>query len=197
MAPLKDLFRRLTEFIMTKEQIKQRIEKLKAEINHHRYLYHVLDKEEISPSALDALKRELFKLEREFPDLITPDSPSQRVAGKVLPFFEKVVHAAPMLSLEDVFNFQEFEDWRERISKLAPRSQLDFFGELKIDGFAVSLIYKKGILETGSTRGDGRTGEDVTSNIKTIEAIPLNLVALKSADINKLGLDYIGVNKTI
>ncbi len=182
---------------MAKEQIKQRIKKLKAEINHHRYLYHILDKEEISPSALDALKHELFKLEREFPDLITPDSPTQRVVGKVLPFFGKVVHAAPMLSLEDVFNSQEFEDWRERISKLAPRSQLDFFGELKIDGFAVSLVYKKGILETGSTRGDGRTGEDVTNNLKTIEAIPLSLVEIRAADIHKLGLDYAGVSKVL
>ncbi|MEK7078250.1 MAG: NAD-dependent DNA ligase LigA [Patescibacteria group bacterium] len=182
---------------MTKREAQAYIIKLKAEINHHRYLYHVLDKEEISPSALDALKRELFKLEREFPDLITPDSPSQRVAGKVLPFFKKVTHAAPMLSLEDVFNEVEFSEWLARISKLVPNEKLYFFGELKIDGFAVSLVYKKGILETGSTRGDGRTGEDVTNNIKTIEAIPLSLVEIRKADIDKLGLDYNHVNKAI
>ncbi len=185
------------DLIMNKRAVQERIKKLKAEINHHRYLYHVLDKEEISPSALDSLKHELFKLEQQYPEFITPDSPSQRVVGKVLPFFEKVVHAAPMLSLEDVFNEKEFNDWSARISKLAPNKKLDFFGELKIDGFAVSLVYKKGILETGSTRGDGRTGEDVTNNLKTIEAIPLSLVEIRAADIHKLGLDYAGVSKVL
>src|SRR3989338_9152100 len=147
---------------MTEREAKERIEKLKAEINHHRYLYHVLDRSEISDAALDSLKHELLKLEQQFPEFITPDSPTQRVGGSPSSFFKKVNHRSPMLSLEDVFNAEEFEDWLARISKIAPKDKLSFFGELKIDGFAVSLVYQKGVLSTASTRGDGRVGEDVT-----------------------------------
>ncbi len=174
---------------MDKKEAKERIEKLKAEINHHRYLYHVLDKPEISDSAWDSIKHELLKLEEQFPDLITPDSPTQRVGGKPLPFFKKVQHKTPMLSLEDVFSGDEFSEWTERVSKLLAGKKLEFFGELKIDGFAVSLIYKKGILENGSTRGDGRTGEDVTENLKTIESIPLRLETPKESELKKIGVD--------
>ena len=173
---------------MTKQQAKERIEKLKKEIDHHRYLYHVLDKSEISPSALDSLKHELHRLEQQFPGLITPDSPSQRVAGQPLPFFKKVSHAVPMLSLEDAFNAAEFSEWSARVAKLTPHRKLDFFGELKIDGFAVALIYKKGVLAVGSTRGDGKIGEDVTENLKTIEAIPLRLRQPNESELKKNGL---------
>ncbi len=181
---------------MTLQGAKLRIEKLKKEIDRHRYLYHVLDKSEISPSALDSLKHELYKLEQQFPDLITADSPTQRVAGRPLPYFKKVFHPVPMLSLEDVFNAEEFNDWVQRISKLLPHQKLDashslgasFFGELKIDGFAVSLVYKKGILAVGSTRGDGKIGEDVTENLKTIEAIPLRLREPGELELKKIGL---------
>ena len=113
---------------MEKKQAKERIAKLKAEINHHRYLYHVLDKLEISDAALDSLKHKLLKLEQQFPEFITPDSPTQRVGGSPSPFFKKVNHRSPMLSLEDVFGEDEFEAWNQRISKLVPDEKLVFFG---------------------------------------------------------------------
>lgn len=160
---------------MNKEEAKIRIKKLRSEIDYHRYLYHVLDKIEISDAALDSLKHELWKLEQEFPDLITQDSPTQRVGGEALDKFQKVSHAVPMLSIEDVFSFQELVDWDERIKKLSPASHYDYYAEIKMDGLAVSLIYENGALVEGSTRGDGKIGEDVTRNLKTIEAIPLRL----------------------
>lgn len=160
---------------MTKEEVKKRIEKLKAEINHHRYLYHVLDRQEISDAALDSLKHELYKLEQEYPEFITSDSPTQRVGGEALKEFKKVVHEMPMLSIEDVFEFKELEAWEERIKKLLPHEKFDYYAEVKMDGLAVSLIYEDGFLKVGATRGDGKIGEDVTKNLKTIEAIPLEL----------------------
>ena len=164
---------------MDRKHAEERIKKLRETINYHRYLYHVLDKQEISEAALDSLKHELWKLEQEFPDLITPDSPTRRVAGEVLKGFKKVAHEVPMLSLEDVFNEEEFNDWLARVQKLAPREKFDFFAELKIDGFAISLVYQDGIFTEGSTRGDGKVGEDVTVNLKTIESIPLRLEIFK------------------
>lgn len=160
---------------MTKAEAKKRIAKLRKVIEHHRYLYHVLDKPEVSDAAFDSLKHELYKLEKQYPDLITPDSPTQRVGGKPLDKFRKVRHLKPMLSLEDVFNEKELTAWQERIGKLVPEKKLDYFAELKIDGFAISLIYQDGVFIEGSTRGDGRIGEDVTQNLKTIESIPLRL----------------------
>jgi len=161
---------------MEKQEAKKRIEKLKKEIARYRYLYHVLDKQEITDAALDSLKHELFKLEQEYPEFITPDSPTQRVGGKPLDKFKKVRHKTPMLSIEDVFSFQELKGWEERISKLMPSAKFDYYAEAKMDGLAISLIYKNGILARASTRGDGKVGEDVTQNIKTIEAIPLRLM---------------------
>ncbi|TSC53163.1 MAG: DNA ligase (NAD+) [Parcubacteria group bacterium LiPW_39] len=169
---------------MNKAEAKKRIEKLKEEINYHRYKYHVLDKLEISDAALDSLKNELEELENQFPDLITPDSPTQRVGGKPLDEFKKVEHSVSMLSLNDAFGEEEIRAWETRIMKiLTPynpplkRGQggLNYFCELKLDGLAVSLIYEDGILMRGATRGDGKIGEDVTQNLKTIEAIPLKL----------------------
>jgi len=160
---------------MDKQEAKKRIEKLKKEINHHRYLYHVLDRQEISDAALDSLKKELADLENQFPDLITPDSPTQRVGGRPLPKFKKVRHEKPMLSLNDVFSEEEFYDWVERIKKLAPGENFDFYAEVKMDGLAVSLIYEGGLFVLGATRGNGVVGEDVTQNLKTVEAIPLRL----------------------
>jgi len=163
---------------MTKQQAHQRVKKLRKLINHHRYLYHVLDKQEISDAALDSLKKELFDLEQKFPELITADSPTQRVGGKPLKRFKKVKHQKPMLSFNDAFSEEDIEDWLERISKLLSdkeRSKIDFYCELKIDGLAIELIYERGVLKVGSTRGDGTIGEDITHNLKTIEAIPLSL----------------------
>ncbi|MEK7560374.1 MAG: NAD-dependent DNA ligase LigA [Patescibacteria group bacterium] len=172
---------------MTKAEAKTRIERLKKEINHHRYLYHVLDTQEISDAAHDSLKNELARLEAKFPDLVTPDSPTQRVGGLVLPGFKKIRHRVPMLSLNDAFSASELADWEIRLKNFLAKSRstdtkheipntgYDYFAELKIDGFAVSLEYENGVFIRGSTRGDGRTGEDVTDNLRTIEAIPLRL----------------------
>ncbi|MDO8663325.1 MAG: NAD-dependent DNA ligase LigA [Candidatus Wildermuthbacteria bacterium] len=163
---------------MNRVEAKKRIEKLKKLINHYRYLYHVLDRQEISDAAHDSLKKELFDLEQEFPEFITQDSPTQRVGGKPLAKFEKLRHPAPMLSFNDAFSVKDMEDWLERISRLLTekeKKEVDFFCELKIDGLAVELIYENGIFKTGSTRGDGQVGENVTQNLKTIEAIPLAL----------------------
>jgi DNA ligase (NAD+) len=169
---------------MIKQEAKKRIEKLKKVINRHRYLYHVLDRPEISDSALDSLKKELFDLEQKFPDLITPNSPTQRIGGQPLNKFEKVKHPQPMLSFNDAFSKKDMEDWLTRISKLLTKnlpagrqgeSEIDFYCELKIDGLAIELIYQDGVLKNGSTRGDGVMGEDITQNLKTIDAIPLSL----------------------
>lgn len=161
---------------MNRHEAKARIEKLRAVINHHRYLYHVLDAPEIGDAAWDSLKHELARLERQFPGLVTPDSPTQRVGGRPLEKFQKVAHNAPMLSLNDAFSEEEVREWTDRIEKLLgayvhPR----YYCEVKMDGLAISLLYRKGILVRGATRGDGKTGEDVTQNLKTIEAIPLRL----------------------
>ena len=170
---------------MTKPATQKRINKLKAEINHHRYLYHVRDTQEISDAALDSLKKELADLEEKYPDLITPDSPTQRVSGQPLEKFKKVPHDIPMLSFNDAFSEQEMQDWVERLQRYLKREEpFDFYCEPKIDGLAISLVYEKGVLVEGSTRGSGKIGEDVTHNLKTIESIPLKidpkLVAKKS-----------------
>src|SRR4030067_2831933 len=123
---------------MTKEQVKARIEKLKEAINHYRYSYHVLDKSLISDEALDSLKHELFKLEQEYPDLITPDSPTQRVGGVALSKFKKYTHESRMYSMEDVFSFDELTAWLDRIQRIeTDKSQYDFFAEVKMDGLAL------------------------------------------------------------
>lgn len=165
---------------MAKQEAKQRIERLRKEIEYHRYLYHVLDQDTISDSARDSLMHELVKLETEFPDLVTPDSPSQRVAGTVLEKFQKVPHARPMLSLSDAFSFEEVSEWEVRIKKYAEKEFgftgiFDYYAEIKMDGLAVSLEYENGRLVRASTRGDGKVGEDVTENIKTIQGIPLTI----------------------
>ncbi len=159
---------------MKKEEAKKRIDKLKKLINHHRYLYHVLDKQEVSDEAFDSLKHELYKLEEQFPELITADSPTQRVAGKALKGFEKIRHKTPMLSIEDIFSREELQSWQNYLRRITEQ-EFEYFLEPKIDGFAVSLIYEKSLLSKAATRGDSRIGEDVTQNIKTIRSIPLKL----------------------
>jgi len=160
---------------MSKQEVSERISKLRDAINKYRYEYHVLDKLSISEAALDALKHELKLLEDQFPDLITADSPTQRVAGTALDKFSKIEHVKPMLSMEDVFTISEFEEWVKRITKLEEGKPQEMYSMLKIDGLAVSLVYVDGKLTTAATRGDGKIGEDVTLNIKTIEAIPLSI----------------------
>ena len=164
---------------MTKFEAEKRIEKLKHEINRYRYAYHVENKSLISDEALDSLKKELFDLEMQFPDLITPDSPTQRVAGKPLEEFKKMPHERPMLSFNDAFSEEDMRDWLKRLENYlgheVQSSERTFFCELKIDGLAIELEYENGIFVRGGTRGDGTIGEDVTQNLRTVEAIPLRL----------------------
>lgn len=170
---------------MTKAEAKIRLDKLRAEVERQRYSYHVLDRSEIPDTALDSLKHELYQLEEQYPELVTPDSPTQRVAGTALPKFKKVKHLEPMLSIEDVFSSEELSDWHNRNLKILPNLAEDFFAEIKMDGLAVSLVYVDGLFVSGSTRGDGRTGEDVTLNLRTIESIPLRLRLPSPAEIEK------------
>ena len=163
---------------MDKAEARKRIVKLRKTIDHHRYLYHVLDRPEISDAALDSLKHELKTLEDKFPDLITSDSPTQRVGGEPLAKFKKVKRPdhLRMYSLEDAFSEKEFKEWYERLEKyVGQRLKPEFYCDPKMDGLALELIYRNGILIQGATRGDGLVGEDVTQNVKTIEAIPLRL----------------------
>lgn len=179
---------------MDKKQAKQRIEKLKKEINFHRYLYHVLDKPDISDSAFDTLKNELEELELKFPDLVTSDSPTQRVGGKALDKFEKFKHPFPMLSFNDAFSQKEMENWLERNEKIVRDAHKSgYYCELKIDGLAIELVYENDLLKVGSTRGDGKIGENVTNNLKTIPFIPLRLLGREHVvkNLKKEGLSDI------
>lgn len=157
-------------------EAKIRIKKLRAETERYRNAYHTEDRSLISDAALDSLKKELFDLEEKYPSLITPDSPTQRVAGKPLPAFKKVRHITPMTSFNDGFNENDIREWFARLKKyLGEEAEPEFYCELKIDGLAIELVYEDGVLVQGSTRGDGIIGEDVTQNLKTVEAIPLRL----------------------
>jgi DNA ligase (NAD+) len=166
---------------MNKKQAQERIAKLRDLINDYRYHYHILDESIMSEAAADSLKHELSQLESEYPELITPDSPTQRVAGAPLPGFTQVEHSTRMLSLNDVFNEDELKAWRDRVQKLVPAgSQLEYFADIKMDGLAAALVYQDGVLQRAITRGDGFVGEDVTTNIRTIDSVPLRLRGDKS-----------------
>jgi len=168
---------------MDKRAARERIAHLRKVIDHHRYLYHVLDREEISGDALDSLKKELFDLEQEFPEFAAPDSPTQRIGGKPLKEFKKVAHTdwrgreRRMNSLNDAFSGEEVRAWLERLEKYLGRGRRvsELYCDPKMDGLAVELVYEKGVFARGSTRGNGLIGEDITSNLKTIESIPLRL----------------------
>lgn len=163
---------------MVQTEIKERILKLRKAIEKYRYDYHVLDKSEVSSEALDSLKHELTKLEEEYPELITSDSPTQRVAGEPLPFFEKVEHKVPQWSLGDAFDEDEIIDFDLRVKRFLNKQKtenISYVCEHKIDGLKVVIEYKGGLLFRAATRGNGKVGEDVTSNIRTIESIPLRL----------------------
>lgn len=161
---------------MSKIEDQKRIQKLRELINEYRYNYHVLDKSIYPESVADSLKKELSILEAKYPDLITSDSPTQRVAGQVLAGFKSVRHNQRMLSLNDVFSFQEIMSWYQKIKELSSvGKESELFLDIKMDGLACSLRYENNQLILGATRGDGFIGEDVTANIRTIEAIPLKL----------------------
>ena len=160
---------------LTLQQAKVRVEKLRQLIADYRYHYHVLDESTMSEAAADSLKHELTQLEEQFPELVTADSPSQRVAGEPLPGFTQFKHTLRMMSLNDVFGRSEVEAWITRTQKLAPGKKLEFFVDIKMDGLACALVYEDGVLARAVTRGDGFVGEDVTANIRTIDSVPTHL----------------------
>jgi len=160
---------------LDKTAAKERITKLRELINDYRYHYHVLDQSTMSEAAADTLKHELAQLEAEFPEFLSPDSPTQRVAGEPLPGFTQVSHTSRMLSLNDVFNREEIEAWLTRVQKLAPGRGTELFADVKMDGLACALWYEDGVLVRAVTRGDGFVGEDVTMNVRTIDSVPTHL----------------------
>ncbi|HEV2696836.1 MAG TPA: NAD-dependent DNA ligase LigA [Terriglobales bacterium] len=162
-----------------------KIESLREQIRHHEYRYYVLDDPEISDAEFDRLMNELKKLEAAHPELITPDSPTQRVGGKPREGFVKVPHSVSMLSLDNAYNQEELRNWERRVHELSGRKDVEFVCELKLDGMSLALRYEKGKLVRGITRGDGSTGEDVTSNVRTVRSVPLSVSVdkLKKAGI--------------
>ena len=160
---------------MEKNKPQQRIDALREEINAHNYSYYVLDNPEIPDSEYDRLLRKLSEIENQYPELITPDSPTQRVGATPLDSFSEVQHEVPMLSLGNAFSDQDMSDFDKRIREAVEKDNIEYAAEPKLDGLAISLLYKEGLLTRAATRGDGRTGEDVTLNIRTIDAIPLKL----------------------
>ena len=161
---------------MNKEEAEKRILKLRELINDYRYHYHVLDESTMSEAAADSLKHELSQLETKYPELITPDSPTQRVAGKPLDKFTKIKHEKRMISLADVFSEEEVKEWITRNEKLIPGGRIkELFTDIKMDGLACALKYRNGMFYQAVTRGDGFVGEDVTQNVKTIENVPLRI----------------------
>jgi DNA ligase (NAD+) len=173
-------------------EIQSRLEQLKKEIEHHNYLYYVEDQPEITDYQYDQLMRELLGLETEYPELKSPDSPSQRVGGKPLTMFDSVKHRVPLLSLDNTFNAEELRAFDQRIKKsLNTESDIEYVAELKIDGLTVALTYENGLLIQAATRGDGSIGEDVTANVKTIKSIPLRLAHGSQINLGVRGEVYI------
>ncbi|MFQ6093522.1 MAG: NAD-dependent DNA ligase LigA [bacterium] len=156
--------------------VKKRVEKLRKEIRKHDYLYYVRNEPVISDYEYDMLMKELIALERKHPELITPDSPTQRVGGEPTEEFPTVVHPVPMLSLDNTYSADEVRDFHRRVVELLPGEEIDYVAELKIDGVAVSLRYERGVFVQGATRGDGIRGDDITPNLKTIRSVPLRLL---------------------
>ncbi len=178
---------------MTKKEAQERLKTLRAAIEHYRHSYHVENVSLISDEALDSLKKELVDIETQFPELVTPDSPSQRVAGGVLPGFKKVRHEVTQWSFNDAFSEDDMRDFDARVKRMLKASYgkdvaPTYTAELKIDGLKIVFSYEKGILKTAATRGDGVVGEDVTENVKTIEAVPL--VLSKPVDVVAEGEAY-------
>jgi DNA ligase (NAD+) len=156
-------------------EAKLRVEELRDRINRHSYLYHVLDQPEVADAEYDELVRELTQLEDRFPELITPDSPTQRVGATPADLFAPVSHRAPMLSLDNAFSFEELDAWATRVGR-AVGDEARYACELKIDGVACALTYESGVLTQAATRGDGRTGEDITANVRTVRGVPRRLL---------------------
>ena len=155
--------------------LEKKIESLREKIRHHEYLYYVLDRPEISDADFDKLMQQLKDLEAEHPELLTADSPTQRVGGKPREGFVKVAHSSPMLSLDNTYNEEELRAWERRVHELSGRKDVDYVCELKLDGMSLALIYEDGKLVRGITRGDGNVGEDVTLNVRTVRSVPLSI----------------------
>jgi DNA ligase (NAD+) len=157
------------------KEVEKRLESLRDKIRHHEYRYYVLDDPEISDYDFDKLVEQLKKLEAEHPELITPDSPTQRVGGKPREGVVKVAHSSSMLSLDNTYSEEELRDWERRVHELSGKKEVDYVCELKLDGMSLALVYENGKLARGITRGDGTTGEDVTLNVRTVRSIPLSI----------------------
>ncbi len=157
------------------KEVEKKIEVLREKIRHHEYLYYVLDQPEISDADFDKLMRDLKDLEAKHPELLTADSPTQRVGGKPREGFVKVPHSSPMLSLDNTYNEEELRAWERRVHELSGRRDVDYVCELKLDGMSLALIYEDGKLLRGITRGDGSVGEDVTLNVRTVRSVPLSI----------------------
>lgn len=168
------------------EEVKRKVEKLREEIRHHDYRYYVLNQPEISDREYDDLVKKLEELEKKHPQLITPDSPTQRVGEKPLIGFKTVKHRVAMLSLDNTYSSEEIEEWDRRVHKGLPGGKVEYVVELKIDGVGVSLTYERGIFLVGATRGDGVTGDDITQNLKTIRSIPLRFLTTDSSQLPDL-----------
>src|SRR5713101_1207156 len=169
----------------TSKDLGKKIESLREKIRHHEYLYYVLDHPEISDAEFDELMQQLKDLEADHPEIITADSPTQRVGGKPREGFVKVAHSSLMLSLDNTYNEEELRAWERRVHELSGRTDVDYVCELKLDGMSLALIYEEGRLARGITRGDGSIGEDVTLNVRTVRSVPLSipLEKLKKAGI--------------
>ena len=176
---------------MTFKQAKDRVQKLRELLEQYSYEYYVLDTPTVDDAVYDGLNNELKDLEAEYPELVTADSPTQRVGGEALAKFEKVEHAYQMLSLADVFSKDEIVEWEERTKKLVPKEKLDYFAEMKIDGVSIMLTYENGKFVRGATRGDGRVGENVTQNLMTVPSIPKKLRGKYPEFLNVRGEVYI------
>ena len=169
---------------------RQRAERLREELNYHNHRYYVLDDPVVSDGDYDALMRELRGLEEAHPDIVTPDSPTQRVGAKPAEGFTQVQHTTPMLSLGNAFNLEELQSWHRRVKGLLDDADFDLVCELKIDGLAVNLTYEDGLLTQGATRGDGQVGEDVTQNLRTVRSIPIALQGQPPARLEVRGEIY-------
>jgi DNA ligase (NAD+) len=165
--------------------LEKKLESLREKIRHHEYRYYVLDDPEITDAEFDKLMNELKKLEAEHPELVTPDSPTQRVGGKPREGFVKAKHSSPMLSLDNAYSEEELRDWERRVHELSGRTDVEYMCELKLDGMSLALHYSGGQLERGITRGDGSEGEEVTANVRTVRSIPLSIAKDK---LKKAGL---------
>jgi DNA ligase (NAD+) len=170
--------------VATKD-IEKKLDSLRDKIRYHEHRYYVLDNPEISDAEFDKLMEQLKRLEAEHPDLVTPDSPTQRVGGKAREGFVKVRHSSPMLSLDNTYNEEELRGWERRVHELSARKDVEYVCELKLDGMSLALHYEDGHLTRGVTRGDGTTGEDVTLNVRTVRSVPLSIAedVLKKAGV--------------